>query len=199
MTVQEIIDKYKQGNRNVINELPRHIDGIIYKICGKYTGIDTIEELYQDAWVGVMKAIEKYDSTHKIKFTTYLYNMLNFHFMNLARDTRKYRNVYDEFNKPEQQFVSLDYGDEGMTAEPLIPSDYDIEHEVEIRHKFDVFNRYLENLSDRDRKIMQLRADEISYAEIGRIINCPKSTVERTAKVHQSNLQYIIERGGMIG
>ena len=46
---QEIIEQYKNGNTQVINELPEYIDGMIYSLLKPYKLYPDRDEMYQVA------------------------------------------------------------------------------------------------------------------------------------------------------
>ncbi len=48
-------------------------EGLIYKIIGKYHNYFELDDLYQVAVMGLIKAYKKYDDNYNAKFTTYAY------------------------------------------------------------------------------------------------------------------------------
>lgn len=48
-------------------------EGIIYKIISKYRNYFELDDLYQVAVIGLIKAYEKYDNSYNTKFITYAY------------------------------------------------------------------------------------------------------------------------------
>ena len=46
---------------------------LIYKIISKYQGYFELDDLYQEAAKGIIKAYKKYDSKYNVKFTTFAY------------------------------------------------------------------------------------------------------------------------------
>lgn len=56
-----------------IEELIIENERLIYNIINKYKNYFELEDLYQVAVMGILKAYKKYDKTYNAKFTTYAY------------------------------------------------------------------------------------------------------------------------------
>ena len=89
---QEIIEQYKNGNTQVINELPEYIDGMIYSLLKPYKLYPDRDEMYQVAWQAIMKCVEHYDPNRGTMFTTFAYPAIK-------RELRQYRQRIDKHNK----------------------------------------------------------------------------------------------------
>lgn len=89
---QEIIEQYKNGNTQVINELPEYIDGMIYSLLKPYKLYPDKDEMYQVAWQAIMKCVEHYDLSRGTMFTTFAYPAIK-------RELRQYRQRIDKHNK----------------------------------------------------------------------------------------------------
>ena len=89
---QEIIEQYKNGNTQVINELPEYIDGMIYSLLKPYKLYPDKDEMYQVAWQAIMKCVEHYDPNRGTMFTTFAYPAIK-------RELRQYRQRIDKHNK----------------------------------------------------------------------------------------------------
>ena len=85
---QEIIEQYKNGNTQVINELPEYIDGMIYSLLKPYKLYPDRDEMYQVAWQAIMKCVEHYDPNRGTMFTTFAYPAIK-------RELRQYRQRID--------------------------------------------------------------------------------------------------------
>ena len=70
---QRIIEQYKSGDKEVINELPPVIDGMVHSLISKYGKRGDRDELYQVAWKAIMEAIEKYDPDRNTLFSPHLH------------------------------------------------------------------------------------------------------------------------------
>ena len=71
--VQEYIIRYLNGDKNALNEVVPHIEGIVKSIITKYCTVFNYDDLYQVGWVGVMRSLQTYDPSKGILFITYCY------------------------------------------------------------------------------------------------------------------------------
>ncbi len=56
-----------------IDSIIKQNEGIIYKIISKYRGYFELDDLYQVAVIGLIKAYQNYNSTYNTKFISYAY------------------------------------------------------------------------------------------------------------------------------
>lgn len=115
--VQEIVVRYKQGELEAINELPEAIDGMVYSLIKKYRKKCSFEDMYQQAWLIIMRCIEKYDTSSSASFVTYSYKALSNDLINYENRERKNLNKYDKDGNCLRGLISKDadfkgeYGD----------------------------------------------------------------------------------------
>lgn len=83
---------------NDITELIIENEGLIYKIINKYRNYFEIEDLYQVAVMGIIKANKNYNSEYRAKFTSYAYPFIlgevikyinEFRNIKISKDTAK--------------------------------------------------------------------------------------------------------------
>lgn len=58
---------------NNITDIIIENEGLIYNIINKYKNYFDLEDLYQVAVIGILKAYKKYNNSYNTKFTTYAY------------------------------------------------------------------------------------------------------------------------------
>ena len=61
---------------DIMYELIKANEGLIYKIASKYSKYYNIEDLYQVGSIGIIKAYKKYREDCNAKFSTYAYNYI---------------------------------------------------------------------------------------------------------------------------
>lgn len=88
-TIQEIVERYKQGEKEAINELPPHMEKMIYSILQPYKRYPDIEDMYQVAWQTIMRCLNKYDAGRGALFTSFVYTAIK-------RDLWRYRKSVDK-------------------------------------------------------------------------------------------------------
>ena len=86
---QSIVERYKAGDTEAINELPPYMDNLIHSLLKPYKNYNDIDDMYQVAWQAVMRSIESYDVSYGTLFTTFAY-------VSIKRDLRHYRNKVDK-------------------------------------------------------------------------------------------------------
>src|SRR5699024_385877 len=73
----ELIQKTQNGDENAKDKLVRHNLGLIRSVVKGFLnrGYD-VEDLFQIGSIGLLKAIEKFDSSFNVKFSTYAVPMI---------------------------------------------------------------------------------------------------------------------------
>ena len=73
----ELILKYREGDRKACDTLVEKNTGLIWSIVKRFQnrGYEK-EELYQIGAIGLIKAIEKFDISFDVKFSTYAVPMI---------------------------------------------------------------------------------------------------------------------------
>ena len=89
---QQIVEQYKNGNTEAINDLPLYIDSMIYSLLKPYKLYSDKDEMYQVAWQAIMKCVLHYDPTRGTMFTTFAYPAIK-------RELRQYRQRVDKHQK----------------------------------------------------------------------------------------------------
>ena len=105
---QQIVERYKAGELEAINELPPVIDGMIYSIIKRYGKNYDKEELYQVSWQAIMTSLTTYDVSRETLFITYVYNSIKWAIMNYIKSEKKHKTEYDEENNCIKVVVSID-------------------------------------------------------------------------------------------
>lgn len=83
MTNEEIIRELQRNgaSERLMSELYNQNRGIIYKAAKKFQQSADIEDLMQEAYIALDRAVKCYDLESGYKFNTYLYQALIFHFV----------------------------------------------------------------------------------------------------------------------
>ena len=142
------------------------IDNIIrpYFQKYKYTGIE-LEDLYQEAKIGLLKASRSYDSNNKNLFITYAYTCIERQVISYCRTYNNMRNY------PLNSSLAVDYRFVHDNSTPFQSvEDILIENE-----------EFFENKNKLDFKysiIYELRYNHFTYKEISILLDVPMSTVD---------------------
>lgn len=78
--MNELIKRYKETkNQDLFEEILNKNKGLIYKTVGRYkeTSLYSYDDMHQICMLSLIKAIETYDETKNMKFSTYFYKIMN--------------------------------------------------------------------------------------------------------------------------
>ena len=169
--VQEYIIRYLNGDKNALNEVVPHIEGIVKSIITKYCTVFNYDDLYQVGWVGVMRSLQTYDPSKGILFITYCYSGATYAVKQYIQNEskayqtefiREYkRNIFSLDRLLEVDEVSEYYGHKNISYHAVTSDDtHNTENEaymnilkeqvIEIIHEF---------TSDVQRQILQYHMD----------------------------------------
>ena len=72
--MNNLINRYQNGELEVFGEILKKYDNLLYKVINKYPTnvLYTKEDKHQMALMSLVKAIDSFDTTKNIQFTTYL-------------------------------------------------------------------------------------------------------------------------------
>lgn len=106
---QSIIERHLDGDANALNELVEHIEGMIKSIISKfYHGTDLFMDMYQTAWVAVMKCVQMYDRNSGTKFTSYAYRAIQNELILFTTQQHKHKSKYDDNGQCIRGFIPLE-------------------------------------------------------------------------------------------
>ena len=169
-------------------------EGLIYKIISKYHNYFELDDLYQVAVIGLIKAYKKYNSAYNTKFTTYAYPYIlgevikyinDFRIIKVSKNTKM---LYSRINKAKE-----------VLSQKLLkmPSNYELSVFLEVDESIinEVINAN-EMVDSLDKIIMDDDKNLELYDKIGYIdTNIEKSILEiELAKLSYEERQIIMSR-----
>jgi RNA polymerase sigma factor (sigma-70 family) len=89
MTNEELVEQIQSGVNITENmyQLYEHNRGIIYKMANRYSWGAPVEDLTQEAYISLCKAVKKYDKQQDIKFVSYFSACLANHLKKYIQDS----------------------------------------------------------------------------------------------------------------
>ena len=148
-----------------ITELIIENEGLIYKIINKYRNYFEIEDLYQVAVMGLIKASKTYNSEYGAKFTSYAYPFI---LGEVIKYINEYRNI--KISKENAKLYSKILKAIEILSQKLmkIPSNYELSLFLEIDEKI-IENVLMSNMTveSLDRIISQDGKDLELYNKFG--------------------------------
>ena len=119
MTNEELIQEYQNGNQGALDELLEQNKGLVGFAIRTYKGLAKpslgVEDLQQEAWIGFLRAVQKYNINQSAKFSSYAVKaMIHAVIRAINRDSHKL------------PVISLDEeipGSDGLTVQETIPDE----------------------------------------------------------------------------
>lgn len=183
-TDEELITQYKNGGQEVFLELINRYTSPLYNFVARLIGRNDTPDIVQEIFIKVWKNINRFDS-EKANFKTWIFS--------IAKNTtidflRKKRNILFS-DIPKDTEGELDSFEERIPDNALLPEEALLKLENE-----QFLNETLEKLPENYREILILRyQEEMTFDEIGKILNKPLNTVKSQHRRAMIKLRKIIE------
>ena len=108
LTTLELIKIYKDGNKNILEKIINKNQNLAYSLVNRYkiSKKEEKEDLYQVSLIGLMKAIENFDFSYNVNFSTYAVPIILGEIKKYFRDASLYkmsRNIKDLYYKIEAE------------------------------------------------------------------------------------------------
>ncbi len=68
---QRLITEYHSGNKEAKNSIIQHNLRLVMSIAQRFNGRGELDDLFQIGCIGLMKAVDKFDPSYGVKFSTY--------------------------------------------------------------------------------------------------------------------------------
>jgi RNA polymerase sporulation-specific sigma factor len=97
----DLLKQYKEGKQDIKQQLVMNNMPLVYNICKRFANRGTdLEDLYQIGAIGLIRAIELFDPTFNVKFSTYAVPMVIGEIKKYLRDstTLKVSRSYKELS-----------------------------------------------------------------------------------------------------
>jgi RNA polymerase sporulation-specific sigma factor len=181
---EHLLEKLPSGDSAVRALLiERNLRLVVY-IARKFenTGIH-IEDLVSIGTIGLIKAVNTFDPTKKIKLATYASRCIENEILMFLRRNNKIRSEVS-FDEP----LNTDYdGNELLLSDVLGTENDTIYRDIEDEVDRKILRTALSNLSDRERKIMELRfglngGEEKTQKDVADMLGISQSYISRLEK-----------------
>lgn len=172
---------------------------VLYRMSTKfgYTSCDK-EDLMSAGIIGLMKAVDSYDLSKGIEFTTYAVKCIDNAMM-------KYLNSYNKHLKDTSIDDAIYYDKQGKEIKlgDTIKDNSDLEEDFEHKELYEVIREIINQLSERDRKIIMMNFgfyDDIVYSQkdIATLLGIPQSSFSRLKNRLVNYLGIRLEEEGVI-
>lgn len=178
--MEQILFRYYQNNAKKLHKV---VDKILLKFGGlSDKDLDDFYSLANEVFVDVIK---RYDNSQS--FDAFLYSCL----LNKIKSEMTKRNR--EKRKADRMSISIDTPvgeDKNLTLGDTIADDFNVEREIfgEENYKSSKIEKYLDSLTKRQRKVVELLAASYSAGEIQDILHItPKEYTDALVGIHSYN------------
>lgn len=184
--LQEVVIAYLNGNA-VVEDLIPHIEPMIVSIIMKYKCKCEYDDLYQTAWVSIMKCLQNYKVESSILFSTYCYKAISNDLICLENKERKHLTKYNKEGECVLAMLSKDkeydgIGGSRVTLENIIPNDdWEISKQVIFKELTPEVMRISDSLTPGARRVVKdylagkrqcdiAREMDVTYAYVSKVI-----------------------------
>jgi len=162
---EELIKEYLNGNDESFKSLMDKYTPSIFNYSARFVGVDYAKDIIQDVFFKVWKNIKKFDD-NKASFKTWLFTITRNTITDYLR--KKKMIPFSSLDKDEESFES------NIVDEVILPS----EALIKIEDK-ELLNKTLNKLPSNYKEVLVLYyQEEMTFSEIGQLLNKPLNTVK---------------------
>lgn len=196
----KLITKMSQGDLNARQTLIEHnIRLVIHQVQGRFNALDYDKrELVSIGILGLVKAIDTYDLSKKVEFSSYAIRCIDNEILMFIRKINKEKLV-DSLDKP----ISGEDSGKEIKLEDTISSDVDVETSYENKEVYTIIRKIVYSLPERDREIIMLYFgfynDRVyKQKEIAEKLNISRSYVSRLIDGIVNDIRLKLEELGIV-
>ena len=196
----ELLEEVSKGNVAARDKVITHNKRLVlYRVSTRfgYTSCDK-EDLMSAGNIGLMKAVDSYDLSKGIEFTTYAVKCID-------NSMIRYLDGYNKHLRDISIDDAIYYDKQGNEIKMIdtIKNNTNIEEEYEESELYEAIRELINQLSERDRKIIMMNFgfyDDIVYSqkEIASLLNIPQSSFSRLKNKLINYLGMRLEEEGII-
>ena len=184
----ELVRRIRNGDEEAFGTLLENHKRMIYKLiynstleAGDYA-ID-VEEVFQEASLILYRAVFTFEEDKKVKFSSYAYLVLKSRIKNVFRS---YYNIYKEESYSIDSREHQDY----LLSLAIKEDPIKYHKEQEFRKRLD---RFIDDLSDQDRQILELRGDELSYKDISNLLHISTKKIDNRLRILRKRMEQYLK------
>ena len=185
--LQPYVIRYLQGE-DTLNEIMENIDPMVASIIMQYKCKCEYEDLYQTAWVTIMKCLQNYNVEAGILFSTYCYRAICNDIIIAENKERANTNKYNEEGQCVRGLVSKDMlintdEDTPVLLENVIPNkDWEVSRRVIFNDLSVQVFEIAEQLSPSAKKVVLDYLDGKRQCDIARELNVTYAYVSKVIR-----------------
>lgn len=171
----ELIEKAKNKDNDAYQELLKNYSNMIYYIINDFK-LDygdykiSKEDLYQEACIALYQACRGFKDNNKAKFSTFAYMVIK------RRLIHCYKVEKSNYNKEPLSIDAFEYYDRNnLFSDKVSDNSFYYQSSEEIKNRI---IKPIKRLNEEDRKILLLRMENYSYAEIAEKLNITTKRID---------------------
>lgn len=110
LALEYLIETDIENKRDILGNIYRGLKGLIYKTCKKYSGYAELDDLEQECFFGVLRALETWEPD-KRKFLGHVMDHLSWHLYRYIQQSSDGKNILREYqlyrNYEESYFIKF--------------------------------------------------------------------------------------------
>lgn len=176
MADEQLVELFSNGNDAAFAELDRRYrEPMLRAAIRKVNDADLAEDVLQDSWIKVCQTIKDHKYENRGKFGAFMSTVVNNKALDeIDKRTRKTKYVSDcEINDDLA-------GDNGAD---------ELEEKLEREEKLDKILNAVNNLPENQRRVVELRLQEVKFKEIAEIVGCPQNTALSRYRDARKNIE----------
>ena len=177
INVNELVQEYQNGNKEVFNLIYEAEKRTIWSIIKTYYSYDK-DDIKQTAMMGLLKAINTFDTNGGAKFNTYMYIVIKNELNMFCRKNNNKNKKYEVISANSY----ADNDEDEMTIQDLITSDDNIEEEIieneEYKRLYEMIDMYAEK-NEMKANVIRLIVKGMRQEDISEIVGCSRSYISR--------------------
>jgi RNA polymerase sporulation-specific sigma factor len=182
--INNLINDYKQGNKEIFNQIFKAEENQLKRLISTFYHMEK-DDLYQVACIGLLKAIETFDTSKNIKFNSYMYNIVKNELIITLRTHNKKSNV-------DNMKISIEENTtDDLTIMDTLASNEDIEENYIIKEEYQTLYNMIDNYYNKNtmkKNVMyDILKDNKTQEEIAKDYNITRSYV---AKIYHDFVKY---------
>lgn len=196
----KLITKMSQGDLNARQKLIEHnIRLVIHQVQGRFNTLDYDKrELVSIGILGLVKAIDTYNLSKKVEFSSYAIRCIDNEILMFIRKINKDK-VVESLDKP----INGDDSGKEIKLEDTISSDVDVETSYENKEVYTIIRKIVYSLPEREREIIMLYFgfynDKVyKQKEIAEKLNISRSYVSRLIDGIVNDIRLKLEELGIV-
>jgi RNA polymerase sigma-70 factor, ECF subfamily len=166
---KELIDRISKGDKAAFEILFIRYKDMVYNVCCRFIeDPDDVNDVSQDIFIKLYHSLGSFQ--YNSKLSTWIYRICVNHCLNILRKKKRYRMLSIDF-----LLEKFGWGENHDLAD----KSYDLEKNIENNEDLEILNKALHTLPEKQKTALILnKFDDLTNAEIAKIMNCSISSVD---------------------